>query len=135
MPPTCTQYSTATVTVHDLQLCIFRCRWDDCKQLLLSQNFFESLRFFDRDNVPRRKLKALEKMIVKNSDLESVEHGSRAAVPLHMWITALVDYHKAKVAVQPSRVRLANAERTREDVSLMQSRCAFTFSSIWGMKG
>ncbi len=108
-----------------VHLFLFHCRWEDCKQLLLSQNFFESLKFFDRDNVPKRKLKTLEKMITKNSDLGLIEHGSKAAVPLHMWVKALVDYHKAKMAVQPSREELAEAERTLGDVSLT--------GKLWGV--
>ncbi len=102
-----------------IQNCLLYCRWEDCKQLLLSRNFFESLKFFDRDNVPKRKLKTLERMFTKNHDLELVEHGSKAVVPLHMWVTALVDYHRAKMAVQPSKRKLADAERTLVDVSLI----------------
>ena len=28
-------------------------RWLDCQQLMLSQHFFESLKFFDKDGVPK----------------------------------------------------------------------------------
>ena len=92
-------------------------RWDDCKQLLLSHNFFESLKFFDRDHVPRSKLSKLKKMIVHSSKFEALEQGSKAVVPLCMWLTALVDYHQAKMSVQPFRKKLAEAERTLMDVS------------------
>ena len=91
--------------------------WEDCKQLLLSQNFFESLKFFDRDNVPRHKLSQLEKIIVRGSPFAEVEHGSRAVVPLRQWVSALVDYHQAKRAVQPFRERLTLAENTLMEVS------------------
>ena len=92
--------------------------WEDCKQLLLSHNFFESLRFFDRDNVPRHKLQKLERIIAKKSELTSVERGSHAVVPICLWVQALVDYHRAKMVVQPYRERLAEAERTLLDVRL-----------------
>lgn len=91
--------------------------WEDCKELLLSRNFFESLRFFDRDNVPVHKLHKLEKMVIKKTSLDSVEYGSKAAVPLCMWLAALVDYHKTKMVVQPFRDRLAEAEKTLIEVS------------------
>ena len=92
--------------------------WEDCKQLLLSHNFFESLRFFDRDNVPKHKLQKLEKMVTKRSELVSVQHGSRAVVPICLWVEALVDYHKAKMVVQPYRERLTEAERILMDVRM-----------------
>ena len=93
------------------------CRWEDCKQLLLSPNFFVSLRFFDKDNVPKRKLQRLERMIDKSSKFELLGHGSQAVVSLCMWLNALVDYHHAKMAVQPFREQLAEAEKTLMDVS------------------
>lgn len=94
-------------------------RWEDCKQLLLTQNFFESLRFFDRDNVPLKKLRRLEKMIDRSSKFEDMEHGSQAILPLCTWLIALVDYHYAKMAVQPYRDRLGEAEKTLMDVSVV----------------
>ena len=36
---------------------------------MLSANFFESLRFFDKDNVPVHKLEKIEKLLTKESDL------------------------------------------------------------------
>ena len=92
--------------------------WEDCKQLLLSHNFFESLRFFDRDNVPKHKLQKLEKMVTKRSELVSVQHGSRAVVPICLWVEALVDYHKAKMVVEPYRDRLTEAEGILMDVRM-----------------
>lgn len=94
-------------------------RWEDCKQLLLTPKFFESLKFFDRDNIPLRKLHCLEKMINRHAKFEDLEHGSQAIVPVCTWLIALVDYHYAKMAVQPYRDRLQEAERTLMDVSII----------------
>ena len=63
------------------------------------------------------KLRRLEKMIDKSSKFEDMEHASQAIVPLCTWLTALVDYHYAKMAVQPYKDRLAVAEKTLMDVS------------------
>ena len=93
-------------------------RWEDCKQLLLTPKFFESLKFFDRDNIPLRKLRRLEKMINRNAKFEDLDKGSQAIVPVCTWLIALVDYHYAKMAVQPYRDRLQEADRTLIDVSL-----------------
>ena len=38
-------------------------RWLDCQQLMLSQHFFESLKFFDKDGVPKSKLRKLKKLL------------------------------------------------------------------------
>ena len=43
--------------------------WSDCQQLMLSQHFFESLRFFDKDNVPQSKLDKLEKLLTDERKL------------------------------------------------------------------
>lgn len=43
--------------------------WSDCQQLMLSQHFFESLRFFDKDNVPQSKLDKLEKLLTDEQKL------------------------------------------------------------------
>ena len=53
-------------------------RWEECKQLLLTPNFFESLKFFDRDGVPRSKLRQLRTTL--RSPLwrvDTLQHASR----------------------------------------------------------
>ena len=116
-------------------------RWEDCKQLLLTPKFFESLKFFDRDNVPLRKLRRLEKMINRSAKFEYLDQGSQAIVPVCTWLTALVDYHYAKMAVQPYRDRLRKAETTLMDVSwcYCTSRpraepCTITLENFVGFK-
>ena len=37
--------------------------WEDCQLLMLSQHFYESLRFFDKDSVSKKKLDRLEKLL------------------------------------------------------------------------
>lgn len=68
--------------------------------------------------MPLRKLRRLEKMINRHSKFEDLEQGSQAIVPLCTWLIALVDYHYAKMAVQPYKDRLVEAERTLMDVSV-----------------
>lgn len=52
--------------------------WEECKQLLLSPNFFESLKFFDKDSVPRHKLRQLKAMLKSPAwRVESLRHASR----------------------------------------------------------
>jgi len=68
--------------------------WEDCKQLLLSANFFENLRFFDKDGLPKAKLRRLERMVERSSRFEALGHGSRAVLSLCAWLNALIDYHQ-----------------------------------------
>jgi hypothetical protein len=85
--------------------------WEDCKQLLLSPNFFESLRFFDKDHVPRQKLRRLRAMLRSPSwKTDSLEHASKAVSSLALWVAALLDYHHARDVMKPSQEELAIAE-------------------------
>ena len=68
--------------------------------------------------MPKHKLQKLEKMVTKRSELVSVQHGSRAVVPICLWVEALVDYHKAKMVVEPYRDRLTEAEGILMDVRM-----------------
>ena len=57
---------------------VFVIRWEECKLLLLSPNFFESLKFFDKDHIPRQKLRQLKVML--KSPLwrdETLQHSSK----------------------------------------------------------
>ncbi len=106
------------INCSSMKLCLYMYnRWDDCKLLLLSPNFFENLKFFDKDNIPKQKLQRLSKMIKKYSKFEAVSAGSQAVVPLCSWFNALIDYHHAKMIVQPFRESLAGAEKTLFEVS------------------
>ena len=67
--------------------------------------------------MPLSKLRRLEKMIDRSSKFEDMSLGSQAIVPLCAWLIALVDYHYAKMAVQPYKDRLAEAEKTLLEVS------------------
>ena len=78
--------------------------------------------------MPKHKLQKLEKMVTKRSELASVQHGSHAVVPICLWMEALVDYHKAKMVVQPYREKLTEAERILMDVG-MGSMFFFLFLS------
>ena len=62
----CLLFDRPTTLVHVHVYVHFICfpfSWSDCQQLMLSQHFFESLRFFDKDNVPQSKLDKLEKLL------------------------------------------------------------------------
>ena len=76
--------------------------------------------------MPVSKLRRLEKMIDRNSKFEDMGQGSRAIVPLCMWLIALVDYHYTKMAIQPYKDRLVEAEETLMEVFFVicSTRCS-----------
>ena len=43
--------------------------WEDCHQLMLSHRFYESLRFFDKDNVSQKKLNKLEVLLANQKKI------------------------------------------------------------------
>ena len=88
-------------------------RWADCKLLLLSKHFLKSLRFFERDNLSKNKLKFLRKTIKQlpeTLDPVVVSQASQAVVSICQWIQALVAYHNVKETMEPYRNKLSVAE-------------------------
>ena len=83
----------------------------------MAHNFLESMRFFDRDRIPKQKVQRLEKVIRETSRFKDIGLASRAAIPLGMWISALLDYHKVITAVEPLKEKLRVAEETLLNVS------------------
>ena len=85
---------------------------------MLSQNFFESLRFFDKDNVSSSKLRWLEKRLEgkEKLSLAYVGQASRAAVPLLMWLVALLDYRRTTQELKPHKLKQEEAERVLRQV-------------------
>ena len=92
--------------------------WEDCQQLLLVKNFFEHLQYFDRDNIPKGKLKYLKKMIAsKRLDSAFVGRGSQAALSISSWLKALVAYHSAREVMLPHEEELKRARQGLAEVS------------------
>lgn len=67
----CRRFTTFTMYMYIVHLYfkLFVFRWTDCQQLMLSQHFFQSLKFFDKDKVPKAKLKKLEKLLADQEKL------------------------------------------------------------------
>lgn len=105
--------------------------WGEAKRQLGDPNFINSLKEFDRDNIPDRVLKKIAKYTT-NPDFQpdKVESVSLAAKSLCMWVRAMEMYGKIFKVVQPKRERynqamaqlkekqdaLADAKKRLEDV-------------------
>ena len=94
--------------------------WEDCQQLLLVKNFFEHLQYFDRDNIPKGKLRYLKKTIAsKRLDSAFVGRGSQAALSISSWLKALVGYHSAREVMLPHEEELKKARQDLSEVSYL----------------
>ena len=84
--------------------------------------FFQSLQFYDKDNLSSTKVHRLQKMLKPRIwKEERIERGSRAAVSLAMWVSALLHYHQARSAIKPLQARLAAVEKVLDKVHITRS--------------
>lgn len=69
--------------------------WESGRQLLLRDNFFDELVFYDKKNVPDDIFNALKQICaVKTFRPEHVAPGSRAAASFCSWILAIYEFSK-----------------------------------------
>ena len=78
--------------------------WDDSKKLLTDTKFLESLETYDKENIPDKTIKQLQKYI-NNPDFvpEKVKKVSTAATSLCMWVRAMDVYNRVAKNVEPKR--------------------------------
>lgn len=88
---------------------------------MIAHNFLESLKFFDRDHIPRQKVRRLEKVTEETDRFKNIGTASSAAVPLGMWVCALLDYHRVTLVVEPLKAKLKAANETLINVSCCMS--------------
>jgi dynein axonemal heavy chain len=85
--------------------------WDEAKKLLGSVKFLEMCKTYDKDNIPGRVIKKLQKY-VQDADFvpEKMASASTAAVSLCMWVRAMDTYARIAKTVEPKRQALGEAE-------------------------
>ena len=87
-----------TVYIHQIHSLVYRSMvagrfshsWEECKQLMLGPNFFESLKFFDKDGMSRHKLRQLRSMLRSPQwRVDTLQHASRSVYQqrrlLNLW--------------------------------------------------
>jgi len=97
--------------------------WDSAKKVLTDPKFIDRLKTFDKDNIPQKVLKQLEKYVTKPEYTpDTVGNQSRAAKSLCMWTHAMDTYSKVAKEVEPkkkkleeSNVKLAAANKELKD--------------------
>ncbi|XP_015280495.1 PREDICTED: LOW QUALITY PROTEIN: dynein heavy chain domain-containing protein 1 [Gekko japonicus] len=99
--------------------------WENAKQMLGQEDFYQELVFYPKDTISVGLFEALGKVVSKNDfRVASVKSASQAAAALWQWICAIYFYHRALRSWQPSMERLerCDAQINSEKMNLGHSR-------------
>ena len=80
--------------------------WKSAKALLQESNFMDQLKNYDKDNIPKKRIKKINgKKYVKNPKftVEAIAKVSTAAKSLCMWIHAMSIYDRVAKTVEPKK--------------------------------
>ena len=78
--------------------------WNDIKQWLRKDNFIQSVKNFDKDNINPKIKKYIRANYLDKKDefvIEKIFKASKAAGPLALWVQSIIDYADIKDRVQP----------------------------------
>ncbi|XP_076648749.1 dynein heavy chain at 62B [Halictus rubicundus] len=91
--------------------------WGPSKRLLGDFRFLETLRQYDKDNIPPRIMQEIKTKYLtdKNFEPKVVARASSAAEGLCKWVRAMVLYDEVAKVVAPKKAKLEVAEREYED--------------------
>ncbi|XP_071960977.1 dynein axonemal heavy chain 3-like [Antedon mediterranea] len=94
--------------------------WPAAKRMLGDMKFLESLKDYDKDNIPVSVMKKIREKFIDNPDFEPsiVKKISSACEGLCSWVRALEVYDRVAKVVAPKRASLQNAESTLEEQML-----------------
>jgi dynein heavy chain len=85
--------------------------WAEAKKLLSQLDFMDQLRLYDKDNIPPRIIKKVEKYFKDpRFQPELVKSISSAAMCLCMWVRAMVVYDSVAKNIEPKKAALKEAE-------------------------
>ncbi|XP_033114673.1 dynein heavy chain 3, axonemal-like isoform X5 [Anneissia japonica] len=91
--------------------------WPPAKRMLGDMKFLESLKEYDKDNIPVWVMKKIREKFIDNPDFEPsiVKKISSACEGLCSWVRALEVYDRVAKVVAPKRASLQNAESTLDE--------------------
>jgi dynein heavy chain len=86
--------------------------WGPSKTLMSDMKFLESLKAYDKDNIPVAVMKIIRAKYMDNPefDPEKVKNASSAAEGLCRWVRAMECYDRVAKVVEPKKIALAAAE-------------------------
>ena len=85
--------------------------WETAKKMLMESDFLQSLRDYDKDNIPPAVITKI-RPYVQNPDFdpELIKKASTAAYGLCCWVRAMEAYDRVAKHVGPKKIKLAEAE-------------------------
>ncbi|XP_046823509.1 dynein axonemal heavy chain 7-like [Vespa crabro] len=91
--------------------------WTPSKRLLGDMKFLDTLRQYDKDNIPTHIIDEIKKTYMTNKNFEPkiVARASSAAEGLCKWVRAMVLYDKVIKEVAPKKAKLAAAQTEYEE--------------------
>ncbi|KAI8621842.1 dynein heavy chain and region D6 of dynein motor-domain-containing protein [Chytriomyces sp. MP71] len=86
--------------------------WKSSLKMLGDPKFLDSLKTFDKDDIPAHVIKKIRTTFIPNPEFkpEKVRNASSAAEGLCNWIMAMESYDKVAKVVAPKQIALAHAE-------------------------
>ncbi|XP_058254502.1 dynein axonemal heavy chain 3 [Hemibagrus wyckioides] len=86
--------------------------WGPSKKLLGDMKFLESLKAFDKDNIPAANIKKIREKFIDNPDFQPalIKNVSSACEGLCKWVQAMEVYDRVAKVVAPKKERLCRAE-------------------------
>ncbi|TPX33936.1 hypothetical protein SeMB42_g07413 [Synchytrium endobioticum] len=86
--------------------------WGPAQKVLADPKFLESLKEYDKDNIPTKIIERIRKTYIPNPDFDPdvVKNSSSAAEGLCKWVRALDKYEVVAKVVAPKKEALAKAE-------------------------
>lgn len=86
--------------------------WGPSKKLLGDLKFLESLKSYDKDNIPAASIKKIRDKFINNPDFQPsvIKNVSSACEGLCKWVRAMEVYERVAKVVAPKKERLKQAE-------------------------
>lgn len=90
--------------------------WGPSKKLLADLKFLESLKTFDKDNIPAANIKKIREKFIDNPDFQPtlIKNVSSACEGLCKWVRAMEKYEHVAKVVAPKKEKLSQAEKELE---------------------
>lgn len=89
--------------------------WNEAKKLLNDMKFLDKLKEFDKDNIPPKTIRALQKFMTDEEFTpETLSSISTAATSLCMWVRAMYTYDTVAKNIAPKKENLRQAEERLE---------------------
>ena len=105
-----------------MQIRLAGCRWEDAKLVLMRDNFFAELVYFDKSQLSPAAISRLAEYCSSPAFTpEAVSHCSVAAAHVCQWIHALCSYAQKQYKLQPLMDQLSGIEQQQKQVLIVSA--------------